>query len=1851
LIPAATLSVHVAMKGVPKANGEALKFHGTLKSISGESAEATLKAKLDQTGFHEFATKMTEAKLRAAKPIVAEAKLKYDRGAFSSLRREIFLTKKAADGLGGGGGLGSALVGGLTPFGKIGTLAAVASPAILDLAGALTAVSGSAVQAVTGLGALGIGAGGVGTVGIAGIAAVAVPAAASLKELTKAQKSYIQAVETYGVQSSQAETAGRKLKAAERGAGKEAVGVVRALDSVKERWTSLTKAGRNNFLGALNDGLTRLEHKLPLLGNSANRSTAVARKGFDVFLRQVTGKDFNRFVRTMTRTEEHIVPGLSHAFGDWGRTMERITTAAAPSLERVSGTFDRWSNRVLGATGNSRKLRRDISGMTDQLMSWVHLLGAAGHLLWDVFAGGAGEGKRLVDDLTGKLREWGDWIDHHRSQVSAFFKGAADGTRELTTILAHTAQNWFVIAQAMEPVEMLILKILDGLNKIHIFGQSMLTYLLGGFALLKVAIAALKISDLVEGFKGLRALTASTAAATEAETAALARQAEAAGVAAAANAELAASNEAVAASAQMSMLDMRDLSAAEKAGQISMFPMGAGLAGGATVAAEREALAVRGSRFGGLRGLGNVAGFAGAGFLGGKVAGGLIGGRAGGILSAAGTGAGLGAGIGTFFPEFGGPVAGAALGAGIGAAVQGIQDLLSHERQLTPLQKALAGEAKHAADALRNQRDAAHGLVQAEQNVVQSQRRHKQSTQAVKWAHQELNAAVRKFGPDSRQAHEAEIALARAQHRDAVTAHEVKDAYKLTKNERQRDRLAITDSVAANKQLIPNLKTVIGRLQEQHRAHQHSLPILEKLITKEQQLSAAISTLGRDYAQAEKVGPRRWVHSLEAMTTAQAAYGRNLHGLIGMLPDFGRKTKGALSVGGGAWIDYRGTVHASTGNATSDIQSMARTSSRQIVNLDKTTIQILRHLGVSKSSFHTGKEGRQRKRQGGFIVPGTGSGDSYAASLPTGSYVLNREATAAYGFLSGGQVPTLLEPKERVFMPHEVQRMGLSNLAWINAQVPRRQHGGAIGPEPKLEGPAGALRSLGQAAIHAVYQGAQSQLSRFKGQATGFAGLSVPTGPIERMAREMVTRLWGKNQWAPFAALEMREAGWNPQAENPSSGAAGLAQALPPSKYPPGAWPYRGLESAKLQLQWMMRYIKERYGSPAKAWAHEQSAGWYQDGGLVQRLITGGEALNVPTKISPSPASSATKKGTPSDAVHWAMRHLGSGDQWGYPGEWCGAFLAANMRAQHIDPPAGYPAAVNWAHFGTPLGTSNMQAGAVIDYGSQHVALATNSNQMISGNWSDRVATSPIEKTVAGTPITAVRWPPYAGGPGAGTAPTEKIPAVFHGARTKSLSLGTTLPKTIGGVEREIRLREHEVRIYRLAATAAKGMPKTQQAIQANVTALEKRLSELRRQRHKLRQGAARKHFSHRLAKVLGSVTGQEALIEAKQRAYTEASQFAEQVVGLEPTEPILPGNATEAQREASEKEYVGQYSSYIETQERPAYAAVLSSEAKWRNTILGAQGLATGKEREWELQIHSREAEVDAIQRYIAKVDREVAEWRSRHPKEPLSDRLKNEVNTREDMRGRLPSLRFKERELRKVLGEARGEFFGGEAFIRNPAPPLPGTGSFEVALTEVQGAHWPDQHELLAVAALAPPRHAGHFGGAIWDTQTSIEELGLKIKQAASSLGTGGSGNGESDVNTERTELLESLLREKNQREAIGSLQGNALAQFNATYPVGYPFMGAFAQGGVALVGDGGGPELAHLPSGTRIHNAADTQQMLSPRVEVKINGDIVQKPGDTRDPYEVVVNDRRFPADVARHTRTVRPVGERTPGGARR
>ena len=86
-------------------------------------------------------------------------------------------------------------------------------------------------------------------------------------------------------------------------------------------------------------------------------------------------------------------------------------------------------------------------------------------------------------------------------------------------------------------------------------------------------------------------------------------------------------------------------------------------------------------------------------------------------------------------------------------------------------------------------------------------------------------------------------------------------------------------------------------------------------------------------------------------------------------------------------------------------------------------------------------------------------------------------------------------------------------------------------------------------------------------------------------------RGWGPEQYDCLVALWNRESHWNVYAHNTSSGAYGIPQALPGEKMGTVADDWQ--TNPATQIEWGLRYIEGRYGSPCGAWAHSEAVHWY----------------------------------------------------------------------------------------------------------------------------------------------------------------------------------------------------------------------------------------------------------------------------------------------------------------------------------------------------------------------------------------------------------------------------------------------------------------------------------------------------------------------------------------------------------------------------------------------------------------------------------------------------------------------------------
>jgi hypothetical protein len=84
---------------------------------------------------------------------------------------------------------------------------------------------------------------------------------------------------------------------------------------------------------------------------------------------------------------------------------------------------------------------------------------------------------------------------------------------------------------------------------------------------------------------------------------------------------------------------------------------------------------------------------------------------------------------------------------------------------------------------------------------------------------------------------------------------------------------------------------------------------------------------------------------------------------------------------------------------------------------------------------------------------------------------------------------------------------------------------------------------------------------------------------------------WKSDQFSCLDKLWTKESQWKVSADNPSSSAYGIPQALPGNRMAAYGSDWR--TNPVTQIKWGLDYIESAYGSPCNAWAHSMAMGWY----------------------------------------------------------------------------------------------------------------------------------------------------------------------------------------------------------------------------------------------------------------------------------------------------------------------------------------------------------------------------------------------------------------------------------------------------------------------------------------------------------------------------------------------------------------------------------------------------------------------------------------------------------------------------------
>lgn len=231
------------------------------------------------------------------------------------------------------------------------------------------------------------------------------------------------------------------------------------------------------------------------------------------------------------------------------------------------------------------------------------------------------------------------------------------------------------------------------------------------------------------------------------------------------------------------------------------------------------------------------------------------------------------------------------------------------------------------------------------------------------------------------------------------------------------------------------------------------------------------------------------------------------------------------------------------------------------INIGRDTVSMQNSSGVQNLGHK-----RSAVKQGDLIIYGHGGGDAGHVGIidnPTKGTMFNETPPRA-------RVTSIFPPMSMGYDYFRIKGLKDSDKQSKATSVSSRLY--------KL-----AKSELGKSAIGNLQK-------RFADQSA--AGGPVPKGDhMHWLEQAGMPRSW----WSYVSAIINRESKWDPKANNPTSSAYGIPQALPGSKMRSAGSDWR--TNPITQLRWMKGYIKGRYGNAENAWNIRTKRGWYANGG------------------------------------------------------------------------------------------------------------------------------------------------------------------------------------------------------------------------------------------------------------------------------------------------------------------------------------------------------------------------------------------------------------------------------------------------------------------------------------------------------------------------------------------------------------------------------------------------------------------------------------------------------------------------------
>lgn len=197
----------------------------------------------------------------------------------------------------------------------------------------------------------------------------------------------------------------------------------------------------SSFADAVNevDKIMRMPKVIKTLQNLANTIGAQIDKvvGF-----LSSSDELDQFLQITKDAQDNLGPLVDMAL-DLADAFTNIAVAANPALQALLEYLKPIVGSFLGMTENKDKMEDFFTTGEKHLETWLDLIFAIIDLFATLFGASADTGKKSIEELTDKVKDWTKWLEDNGDKVRQFFDDSYNVVKEIGGVLESLAEEIF----------------------------------------------------------------------------------------------------------------------------------------------------------------------------------------------------------------------------------------------------------------------------------------------------------------------------------------------------------------------------------------------------------------------------------------------------------------------------------------------------------------------------------------------------------------------------------------------------------------------------------------------------------------------------------------------------------------------------------------------------------------------------------------------------------------------------------------------------------------------------------------------------------------------------------------------------------------------------------------------------------------------------------------------------------------------------------------------------------------------------------------------------------------------------------------------------------------------------------------------------------------------------------------------------------------------------------------------------------------------------------------------------------------------------------------------------------------